>query len=145
MQAVGLHKLHIALQCFVNLRRVLSGLLQGVDNCFGAAVAQDFPVLFVGLQDGAEPPVFDLQHLDAPARVHDAKVWVGVTRTHRHVIPKQVVVIELLLKPLGQAAFAVGHTRYARAHRRNKSRHQPATTRKNLLPHHAVKRLVGCT
>ena len=54
-------------------------------------------------------------HHDAAARVRHAKVGVGVTWPHWHVVPEQVVILQLLRQPLGQTALARSHTRCAGA------------------------------
>ncbi|MCY1535241.1 hypothetical protein D9M68_706360 [compost metagenome] len=115
VSAFGLHQLRVALQRIHHLVRVLPGLLQRVGNGLGAELAVDVPGLFVGLDQGGEPEVLHLQDQDAPARVHDDKVRVLVLGADGHVVPEQVVGIELVFQPFGGAAFAGRHARYAAA------------------------------
>jgi hypothetical protein len=74
-----------------------------------------------------ELPVLHLQHQNAPARVHHAKVGVGVLWPHGHVVPEQVIVIEFVFEPLRQAALAAGHAGSAGAQRRYQSCHAGIT------------------
>lgn len=63
---------------------------------------------------------------------------------HRHAVPEQVVVVELLLQPLGKPAFAAGHARNAGTDRRNKSRHAGVTNLLTLCDmHHAGESAMG--
>src|SRR5665647_2052551 len=67
---------------------------------------------------------------------------------YRHVVPKQVVIVEFLFKPLGQSAFAGCHARNACTDCRNKSRHPGVTNLSIHLPtlcndHHAAEWIVG--
>jgi hypothetical protein len=63
-------------------------------------------LLFVGLHDGAQAEVFDLQDQDAPARVQHDEVGVQLLRADGHVVPEQVVVVELLLQPFSASRFS---------------------------------------
>ena len=83
----------------------------------GPQVTVDFPGLLVDADKGGQAEVLDLQNQDTPARVHDNEVRVLVLRADGHVIPKQVIGIELLLKAFGKAALAAGHARNATAQR----------------------------
>ena len=109
MATILLDQLWVSLQGIYDLVRILACLFQWVNDTFGNAVWNDFPVLLVCLLDSAKPPILDLQHQHAPARVYDHKIRVRVFGTNRHVIPKQIVIIKLLLKPFGQAPLAAGH------------------------------------
>ena len=108
-----MHQLRVALQCFDHLVGVLPRLLQWAGNGLGARIAVDFPGLLVGADEGGEAKVFDFQNQDAPARVHDHKVWVLVFGADGHVVPQQVIGIELELQPLAHASLPARHTRNA--------------------------------
>ena len=113
--AFGGRQLRVTLQRIDYLVCVLPGLLQWIWNGLGAEVAMDDPGLFVGLDEGGEPEVLDLQDQDASARVHDDEIRVQVLGPYSHVVPQQVVVVELLFQPLGCAALAGCHARDAAA------------------------------
>jgi hypothetical protein len=69
-------------------------------------LGEDLPACLVGTQDRFQPPVLDFQDQQAAPRVQDHEVRVGVPRADGHVVPDQVVVVELLLQPFGGAPLA---------------------------------------
>ena len=73
------------------------------------ATYKDLPALLVGLLNGLGAPVFHFQNQQPAPGMHHHKIRVQVPGADRHVVPKQIVVVELLLKPFSQPAFAAGH------------------------------------
>lgn len=65
-------------------------------------------VLGVGLEDGVEGPVLDLEDQQAAAGVEDQEVGMAVLRTDGDVVPAEVVVFEELAEAGGEAALAGG-------------------------------------
>jgi hypothetical protein len=87
----------------------------GLGTVFGTALGQDFPACLVGTQNRLQPPVLDFQDQQAAPRMQDDEVRVGVPRADGHVVPDEVVVVELLLEAFGQAPLALCHPRHASA------------------------------
>lgn len=114
---LGLLQLRVALQGVDDLDGTVARLYQRVADGFGLAAAgvQDFERVAAGVADGADVPVFGFQDQRTPVRVQHHKIGVGLLGANRHVVPKQVVVFEFLLQPLGQALFAGRHAVQARA------------------------------
>ena len=101
----------------------MARLLQRVFDGLGPAVAvQDFPVLAGDVANGVQMPVLGLQHQQTPSGVQHHEVRVCLFGAYGHVVPQQVVGIELLLQPLGQASLARG-IKCGRAYRRYQCRH----------------------
>ena len=108
VQAAGLNQLRVALQCVDDLDCAKPSLRQWAHDDFDLSVDHDVPSLASGLHYGFKLPVFGFQNQDAAPGMHDHKVWMRLLGTDRHVIPKQIVVIKLLLQPLGQSVLAGG-------------------------------------
>ena len=89
---------------------VMTRLLDRVRDVLWNAVGEDLPGLLVGGADRLQAPVLDFQDQQAAARVQHHEVWMGVLRANRHVVPDQVVVVELLLQTLGGSALPLRHS-----------------------------------
>ena len=63
------------------------------------------------------------QNQQAPAGVQHDEVGVQLLRAYGYVVPKQVVVVELVFQPLGQALFSTGHAPQAHTQCRYQCRH----------------------
>ena len=132
--ALRLHQLRVALERVHNLVRVLARLLQRVDDTLGNTVRDDLPGLPVGALDRGEPPVLDLQHQQAAARMDHHEIRVREPGADRNVVPQPVVVVEFLLQPLGQAPLAAGHAGGAGAERGDEGCHRlPVVRRQSCL------------
>ena len=123
--AIGVHQALVCTQRAKHGMGVVAGLGEGGLDVFGlaAGVIQNGPVVFAGLHDGAQAEVFDFQNQQPPAGVQHDEIGVQLLGTYGHVVPEQVVLIELLLQPLRQTSLTTGHTRNARAYRRYQCRH----------------------
>ena len=85
------YQMRVTLQHVHHLNGAVSGLCQRVDYCFENPVSHDIPGLSGGALDGAEVPVFRLQHQQPMPGVQHHKVRVSLLGANRNVVPKQVV------------------------------------------------------
>jgi hypothetical protein len=122
----SLHQLRVALQRIDDLDGAVAGLLQRIHHRLDMPVRDDFKVFPRGLANGVQSPIFRLQNQRPSLRMDHHKVRVGLLRPHGHVVPQQVVVLQLLLQPLGQTALARSHARHAGAECRDQCRHERA-------------------
>jgi hypothetical protein len=81
----------------------------GLITTLGTPLAKISQDLLGGAVDGVQVPVFGLQYQQPAPGVQHHKVRVGLLGANGHVVPQQVVVIQLLLQPLGQTPLAGGH------------------------------------
>jgi hypothetical protein len=121
--AFGRHELRITRQRIDHLVRVVAGLLDRVDDGLRLAARHDLPGLLVGLGDGLEAPVLHLQDQQPAARVQHDEIGMRLSGADRHVVPDEVVVVELLFQPLGQPALALRHARDTGAEGRDQGGH----------------------
>ena len=123
--AIGVHQALVGAQGIEHGVGVVAGLGEGGLDGFGlvAGGVQNGPVFLVCLHDGAQAEVFDLQNQQPPAGVQHDEVGVQLLRADGHVVPKQVVVVELVFQPLGQALFSRCHAPQARTQCRYQCRH----------------------
>ena len=98
-------QLRIALQRIDDLDGAMARLGQGVLDHLDLAIHQDLPVLAGGFVDGLQAPIFGFQDQHAAPGVEHHEIGLRLLGTHWHVVPKQVVVFELLLQALGQSPF----------------------------------------
>jgi hypothetical protein len=121
--SIGVDQPGILGQRVDHLVRVVPGLLQRIRNVLGNALRQDLPGLLARRADGLEPPILHFEdEQPAPGMQHD-EIGMRVRRTDRHVIPDQVVVVELLLESLGGSSLPLSHARDAGAQSRYDGRH----------------------
>ena len=113
----------VALQHHADLERIGAGLQQRVVLLDQAAIGHQGELGAVGVADGVGLPVLHLQHQQAATGMEDDEIGVALFQADRHVVPDQVVVLELLLQPLGNAFLAAGHARQAAAASRNECCH----------------------
>lgn len=104
-----------------------AGLLEGIGGALEARGRDEHGAELVDALQVLQLPVLDLQHQDAAARVQDQEVGMRAAGADGHVVPEQVVVLELGLQALGQAAFARGHPGFAAVEGRNQGSHGRAS------------------
>lgn len=123
--AFGVHKALVGAQCIQHGMGVVASLGEGGFDGFGLAAGgvQNRPVFLVGLHDGAQAKVFDFQNQQAPAGVQHDEIRVQLLGADGYVVPEQVVVVEFVFQPLGQALFSKGHAPQARTQCRYQCRH----------------------
>jgi len=88
--------------------RELADLLQRTADDLVTGAGGEGEVLRVGLEDGVEGPVLDLEDQQSAAGVEDQEVGVAVLRADGDVVPAEVVVFEELAEAGGKAALAGG-------------------------------------
>ena len=96
-------------QCIHDLMGVVPSLLDGVRNVLGNPLSQDFPGLLVGRANRFQAPVLDLKDEQPAPWMQNNKIGMGVLWPDGHVVPGQIVVVELLLQPLGGASLPLRH------------------------------------
>ena len=117
--ALGVDELGVALERIDDVMRMLAGLFRRIADCLGNTFGQDFPRPLAGLANRVQMPILDFEDQQSAAWVKHDEVGVRALGADGHVIPEQIVVIELLLKPFGKTLFATRHARHATAQSRN--------------------------
>ena len=113
----------VLLQQADDLHRVVARLAQRVGFGHPAPFGIDDGAVAVDLRQGVRLPVLDLQHQEPAGRVQHHEVRMPVARPDGHVVPAQVLVIELVVQTRREAAFPAGHARQAGAAARNQRGH----------------------
>ena len=103
----------VALQHHADLQRICARLQQRVVLLYQAALGDQGELGAVGVADGVGLPVLHFQHQQAAARVEHHEVRMALLEPDRHVVPEQVVVLQLLFQPFGDTLLAAGHARQA--------------------------------
>ena len=119
MGAFMLDELRIALQRIDYLNGTVPGLRSWVDDDFGPAINDKCPRLLAGFLNRIEPPILCLKDQDPSARMNQNEVRVCLFWPNRNVVPKFVVVIELLHESLSQLPLTLRHSPSACSYRGN--------------------------
>jgi len=88
--------------------RELADLFQRTADDLVTGAGGEGEVLGVGLEDGVEGPVLDLEDQQAAAGVEDQEVGVAMLWADGDVVPAEVVVFEELAEAGSEAALAGG-------------------------------------
>lgn len=89
--------------------RVVPGLHDRIGHTLRNALGQDLPGLLARRADRLQPPVFDFENQQPAPRMQNDEIRMSVFRADGHVVPDQVVIVELLLQALGRSALALRH------------------------------------
>src|SRR5690606_20468354 len=104
----------VALKERGDLEGVPAGLQDGVRLDYSPALGVKDGALPREFGDGFQLPVLHLEDQESQVRMEHDEVGVPLAGTDWHVVPTQVVRIELVLEPLGEPALSRGHPWQAR-------------------------------
>ena len=100
------NQLGVSLQDIHNSQGIVPRLLQRIFLFDGTAINDDGCFLTVDRLDSGQSPIFDLEDDQASAGVHDDKVRVKSGGTDGHVVPAEVILLQLCFQQMSESSLA---------------------------------------